>query len=649
MQSENVSFERGRTPRALILAPTRELANQISTVIDSISCDKLSVLAVYGGVPYQAQTRALKNGVDVVVGAPGRVIDLLESQKLNLQSVRLIVLDEVDRMLDMGFSADVEKILSSLYEEGKSSKPQTLLFSATLPSWVSQIAGKYVSKTAHRVTLVNEKESRTVDTVKHLALLCPPHERAATIADVIRVYSHGPSSRCIVFCERKKDADELASHSAMAADCHVFHGDIPQDKRELVLQKFREGKYKTLITTNVAARGLDIPDVELVIQCAPPSSAEDYIHRSGRTGRAGRNGISVCFYSMRQRQQLNYIENGTGIHFRRISAPSPTDIVEVWTRELSESFAKLPESTWSVFLPAARNIVRALKSNTEGTSWPDGDESRADEDVKPSKKSKKLKKSKQEDFQTDTSISFVEEREEDGDMKLKKSKKSKKSNCDDSQTELSTSVTECERALCCALARISGKTKAIESRSMLTAQAGLTAYKLTVPPHVTAHRKGLAYSLLNQQLSPEVTENIKNLAFIKDRTGFVFDLPDVHNAAIEENWQNHDGLILEKLNELPELEPEADELNNGGSWRFSGGGRGFRGARGGGWRGRNNFGGPRRFGSGNGGPRGFGFGRGRGGFSRDQNERGGTEFGVKRSLNGPLDGSSNPKSRRLDL
>ncbi|VDN15141.1 unnamed protein product, partial [Dibothriocephalus latus] len=503
--------------------------------------------------------RALKNGVDVVVGTPGRVIDLLESHTLNLQSVRLVVLDEVDRMLDMGFSAHVEQILASLYDEERSSKPQTLLFSATLPGWVSKIAQKYVSKDAHRVTLVNNNETRTVDTVEHLALLCPPHERAATIADVIRMYSHGPSSRCIIFCERKKEADELASHSAMSADCHVFHGDIPQDKRELILQKFRDGKYKTLITTNVAARGLDIPDVELVINCAPPSSVEDYIHRSGRTGRAGRKGVSICFYSMRQRPQLTYIENGTGIHFRRISAPSATDIVEVWAKDLSGSFAELPESTWSVFLPAARYIVSALKSNSKGDSGLDVDE---DEDVKPSKKSKKLKKSKQDDLQTDTSL--VEENGEVGDVDMKKSKKSRKSKCDDSQADQSKSVTECERALCCALARISGKTKAIEARSMLTAQAGLTAYKLTVPPHVTAHRKGLAYSLLNQQLSPEITETIKNLLFTKGRTGFVFDVPDVHNAAIEKNWQNGDGLVLEKLTELPELEPEGDEMNNGG-------------------------------------------------------------------------------------
>nr|VZI23408.1 unnamed protein product [Spirometra erinaceieuropaei] len=441
----------------------------------------------------------------------------------------------------------------------------------------------------------------------------------------------------------------------MSADCHVFHGDIPQDKRELILQKFREGKYKTLITTNVAARGLDIPDVELVIQCAPPSSSEDYIHRSGRTGRAGRNGVSICFYSMRQRQQLAQIENGTGICFRRISAPSPTDIVEVWARELSQSFVELPESTWSVFLPAARNIVNALKSSSEANNMHDGEKSLADEGVKPSKKSRKLKNIEQEYSTTEMSISTTEEGGEDGDMKIKKSKKSRKGKSEDSQTDLTTSVTEYERALCCALARISGKMKAIESRSLFTAKAGLTAYKLTVPPHVTAHRKGLAYSLLNQQLSSEITENIKSLAFIKGRTGFVFDVPDVHNAAIEENWQNRGGLILEKLTDLPELEPEADELNNGGGAggfrRFSGGGRGFRGDRGGGggWRGRNNFGGARRFGFGSGGPRRFSTGGGRGGFSGDRNGGAGSEFGAKRPFNGPMNGASNPKSRRLDL
>lgn len=168
------------------------------------------------------------------MGTPGRLIDLMASGQLKLEDVGFVVLDEVDRMLDMGFSADVEKILSSLYEA--ENKPQTLLFSATLPDWVNKICKRYVSSNYKTFTLINKDDSRTSDTVEHLAILCPYHERAKALADTIRVYCRNEASRCIVFCEKKREADELAADENMVNDCHVFHGDIPQDKREFILQ-----------------------------------------------------------------------------------------------------------------------------------------------------------------------------------------------------------------------------------------------------------------------------------------------------------------------------------------------------------------------------------------------------------------------------
>lgn len=164
----------------------------------------------------------------------------MNSGKLKLNAIKFVVLDEVDRMLDMGFSADVEKILSSVYES--ENKPQTLLFSATLPDWVSNICKRYVSENCHKILLVSKEEARTSDTVEHLAINCPYYERARALADTIRVYSKGPLSRCIVFCERKKEADELAAHESMQDNCHVFHGDIPQEKREFILQVRRTNK-----------------------------------------------------------------------------------------------------------------------------------------------------------------------------------------------------------------------------------------------------------------------------------------------------------------------------------------------------------------------------------------------------------------------
>ncbi|KAL5105522.1 hypothetical protein TcWFU_006904 [Taenia crassiceps] len=566
IKDNDIQYKYGRHPVAIILAPTRELVVQTASVLSSIAPQKMCILPVYGGVPYQPQTRSLKSGVDIVVGAPGRIIDLMSNSHLQLDAIRYVVLDEVDRMLDMGFSADVEKILSQVYESEK--KPQTLLFSATLPQWVSEISKRYVSPDCKRVTL-------------HLAILCPYYERANALADTIRVYSKGPNSRCIVFCEKKKDADELAAHSAMANDCHVFHGDIPQEKREFILQKFREGKYKTLLTTNVAARGLDIPDVELVIQCAPPATAEDYIHRSGRTGRAGRSGTSICFYTMKQRQQLAYIERGAGIIFKRISAPTPNDIVDVWASELSQTFLEIPESTWSTFLPAARRLVESVVPQTN---------------PELGKKSKKQKNSKMQDGK------------EAGIVQ---------------NGHLDVPISIYEKALCCALAKIAGKMKTIESRSVLTAHAGLTAYRLDLPQHMTAHKKGLCYSLLSKQLDSDATQSIRNLAFIKGRRGFVFDVPDDKVEVIESTWTNSNGgIILEKLTEIPELEPEVDELNGGGcrgdGFRFGG----LRGRSGGG-AGRGIQRGGRGFRGGGGGGRGRGFANGGRGFYRDRPLRGG--------------------------
>ncbi|VDQ07840.1 unnamed protein product [Trichobilharzia regenti] len=172
---------------------------------------------------------AIRSGCHIVVGAPGRIIDLIDKGVLKLSGVEHVVLDEVDRMLDMGFSKDVEKVLSGVYSNDSSrQKPQTLLFSATMPTWVSSIASKYLSD-------------------DHLALLCPYESRASTLSDVIKVYCKSRDSRCIVFCERKKDADELAASEAMPSDCHVLHGDVPQDKRELVLQLLSLGVSLRLI------------------------------------------------------------------------------------------------------------------------------------------------------------------------------------------------------------------------------------------------------------------------------------------------------------------------------------------------------------------------------------------------------------------
>jgi len=228
--------------------------------------------------------------------------------------VEHVVLDEVDRMLDMGFQDSVEEILKSVFFEGRGKKAQTLFFSATCsatcPPWVKRTAQKFISDDFKFIDLIGDSKLKTATTVEHLAIQCSYHDRASTIGSVLQVYS-GKHGRAMIFCETKRDCDELACSSDIKQESHVMHGDVPQDKREMVLQKFRDGKYRVLITTDVAARGLDIPEVDLVICCNPPKDYESYIHRSGRTGRAGRTGVCVCFYKPQEAWGIAGLERNT--------------------------------------------------------------------------------------------------------------------------------------------------------------------------------------------------------------------------------------------------------------------------------------------------------------------------------------------------
>ena len=281
LQANKSKEEVAKTPKVLVLEPTRELAKQVGEDFTSIS-DYVRTCCVYGGVSYERQEADLRRGVDILAGTPGRILDFINNGNIDLGKVEHVVLDEVDRMLDMGFQDSVEDILKSVYTEGRVKKAQTLFFSATCPPWVKRTAKKYVSDDFKFVDLIGDSKLRTATTVEHLAIQCSYHDRASTIGSVLQVYS-GKHGRAMIFCETKRDADELACSSDIKQESHVMHGDVPQDKREMVLKKFREGKYKVLITTDVAARGLDVPEVDLVICCNPPKvshSIQPVIHPS---------------------------------------------------------------------------------------------------------------------------------------------------------------------------------------------------------------------------------------------------------------------------------------------------------------------------------------------------------------------------------
>lgn len=346
----------GRMPRVIVLVPTRELAKQVYEDFLTVSGD-LSAFCIYGGVPYEPQERALWKGLDILVGTPGRILDHIQKGNVTLKKTKHVVLDEVDQMLDMGFADSVDEILKVAYEkDDESNKPQTLLFSATMPPWVYKTAQKYMSKDVKKVDLIGQQQVKTSTTVQHLAIKCNFQDRYGTIADIIQVYS-GNHGRAIVFCQTKKEADELALSASMKLDAHVLHGDIPQDKRELVLKSFRESKYKVLLTTDVAARGLDIPEVDLVVQCSPPKDVDSYIHRSGRTGRAGRAGTSVLFYSPRQEQDLMWVERKAGVNFKRIGAPTTVDILKTYAKDAARSLDNVPDETLEFFRESATSLI----------------------------------------------------------------------------------------------------------------------------------------------------------------------------------------------------------------------------------------------------------------------------------------------------
>ncbi|KAM8894302.1 nucleolar RNA helicase 2 [Spinachia spinachia] len=355
LQTDSTALTRGRAPKVLVLTPTRELAIQVAKDFKDIT-RRLSLACFYGGSSYNPQLDAIRNGIDILVGTPGRIKDHLQNNKLDLSKLKHVVLDEVDTMLDMGFADQVEEILSTSYEKDSDSNPQTLLFSATCPPWVYDVAKKYMRPECKHVDLIGKKTQKAATTVEHLAITCHWSQRAAVIGDVIQVYS-GSHSRTIVFCETKKDANELSTNTSIKQSAQSLHGDIPQKQREITLKGFRNGAFEVLVATNVAARGLDIPEVDLVVQCSPPKDVESYIHRSGRTGRAGRAGVCICFYQRKEEDQLRYVENKAGITFRRVGVPTANDIIKSSSKDAVRFLDSVPVTAVAYFRASAEKLI----------------------------------------------------------------------------------------------------------------------------------------------------------------------------------------------------------------------------------------------------------------------------------------------------
>lgn len=356
LKLENRSESYRQAPKVLVLAPTRELCKQIGGEFDYFKSG-LKVGCFYGGVPVGPQADAIERGLDIVVGTPGRLMDHVVNGSLNLRELRYVVIDEVDRMLDMGFSDVVDDILQESYSYGE--KPQALLYSATLPSWVHNTAKKYMSEDKKVVDLIGTQSLKAAETVQHLAVQANKDNLASVISDVVQVYC-GAHSRTLIFTETRNEASYLGLNSVLKQDAQVLHGDINQEQREITLRSFREGKVRCLVATDVAARGLDIPEVDLVVLTQPPKDLDMYIHRSGRTGRAGRNGVSVVIHGPGQLAQLRAVEKSTGIKFKRITPPSADDIIKASASDAERFIEEISPDVVEKFRDFAQALVEKL-------------------------------------------------------------------------------------------------------------------------------------------------------------------------------------------------------------------------------------------------------------------------------------------------
>lgn len=315
-------------PQGIVLAPTRELAVQVSEELNCIARHRpIWVVPIYGGQPMGRQLTALRRGVHVIVATPGRLMDHMRRGTVKLDNVRMLVLDEADLMLEMGFHEDVVFVMEHLAAER-----QTALFSATIPAPIAELARRYMRE-PETIRLSRPREL-TVPKIEQRYFILPFPRK---IEGLVRVLDAEAPERTLVFCATKRMVDglteDLRGRGFRAAG---LHGDMTQSARESTLGEFRRGQIEVLVATDVAARGLDIPDVALIVNFDIPVDAEAYTHRIGRTGRMGKRGEAITFVNPREMRELQVIERITGARIRRGELPTATEVAER-EREVLES------------------------------------------------------------------------------------------------------------------------------------------------------------------------------------------------------------------------------------------------------------------------------------------------------------------------
>ena len=307
---------KNKNPYAIVLVPTRELAVQVAAELNSIGKNSgIKALPVYGGKSISDQIKSIRKGVDIIVGTPGRTIDHIKRRTLILKDIRMLVLDEADEMLNMGFIDDMEMIIRSI-----PSKRQTMLFSATMPDAIFRISARYMNEPEK---ICADESKKVVEKTKQVFYEVSEHNKREALATLIDMEN---PSLALVFCHTKREVDRVSGVLQKSGyRAGAIHGDFSQSARDEVMKKFRNGNISILVATDVAARGLDINGITHVINYSVPVYPEGYIHRIGRTGRAGKDGMAITLVVPREYRQLRTIERAARTKIARAKLPSMDD------------------------------------------------------------------------------------------------------------------------------------------------------------------------------------------------------------------------------------------------------------------------------------------------------------------------------------
>ncbi len=343
-------------PQALIISPTRELCLQIASDLADFSkyIQRLRVTPVYGGSSIQSQIRALREGSQIIVATPGRLIDLINRKVVNLEHVHTVILDEADEMLNMGFLDSINEILGHVPENRK-----MLMFSATMPPEIAKIAKKYMHDP---VEFVIGTRNEGAANVRHIYYMVNARDKYLALK---RIADNSPNIYAIIFCRTRRDTQEVAENLIRDGyNADSLHGDLSQQQRDMVMKKFRDRVITMLVATDVAARGLDVDDLTHVINYGLPDDTAVYTHRSGRTGRAGKTGVSIAIMHSREKGKLREIERIIGKTFERKEVPTPEHIIEKQLFSLADRIERVEvdDNEMEKYLPGVMKKLGWLTS-----------------------------------------------------------------------------------------------------------------------------------------------------------------------------------------------------------------------------------------------------------------------------------------------